>query len=124
MKTHFAVYLWQQAEGDMISSLNVLDGLISSRFSSGLLVRPSILPLLRTALKEHAFKLNPDVIIQDCLVGDLPVCSSCKLAASRRLLFRHTGAAESTYKNRTYPADRWQCGWRQPFNGRLGVWVP
>jgi hypothetical protein len=91
---------------------------------SGLLVRPSVIPLLRSALEMHAFRLNPDIILQDCLRGTLPPCAECRLAASRHLLLRHTGARQSTYRGRVYPEDRWQCGWRQPLNGIPGVWVP
>ncbi|KAF8589176.1 hypothetical protein K439DRAFT_1232569, partial [Ramaria rubella] len=102
---------------ELTSSERGFCGIFVATGGSGLLVRPSLIPLLRSALQTYAFDYNTDIILQDCLSGTLPLCAECKLSASRRLLFRHTGASQSTYKGRSYPEDRWQCGWRQPFNG-------
>ncbi|KIJ35281.1 hypothetical protein M422DRAFT_51551 [Sphaerobolus stellatus SS14] len=116
--------IYEVASRDQLEKGGPLCGIFVATGGSGLVVRTHILRLLRQALTQYGTKMKPDVLIQDCLAGDLELCSSCKLAASRRMILRHTGATESTYENRTYPEDRWQCGWRQPFNGRLGIWVP
>jgi hypothetical protein len=141
-------------------------GMFIATGGSGLLIRPSMIPVLLQAIaskEARAIQENTDKIVQRCLLGDAyyPMCSMCAsgppylssstpppsiensessassndtrillrkgysgLVASRRMMLRHTGASASTYKGRMYPEGRWQCGWLQPFNGDLGVWVP
>ena len=126
-------------------------GIFIATGGSGLIVRPFIVPAILEALSSAQAASEPtDRVVQRCLLGDplYPSCARCawesssptttstpvskrrrvfpegKLAASRRLLLRHTGAMASTYVGRIYPEERWQCGWRQPFNGELDVWVP
>lgn len=88
---------------------------------------------------------TPDLVIQDCLRGRLPVCAVCAVpdassstsfdpASSRNafitpgdrhgksgltgtkvLLQRHLGYNTSTLPGREYGKEEWTCGWRQPF---------
>jgi hypothetical protein len=59
----------------------------------------------------------PDVLLQDCLKGDIPLCSYCKktMIISRVLLMRHIGFNTSTSDYRSYTEEMYQCGWRHPF---------
>jgi hypothetical protein len=124
-------------------------GIFIATGGSGLIVRPFVVPAILEALSSPAAVFEAtDRVLQRCLLGHplYPSCARCasassgrgipsaslskkplpeaRLAASRRLLLRHTGSMASTYAGRIYPEERWQCGWRQPFNGEPGVWVP
>lgn len=61
--------------------------------------------------------MPPDIIIQKCLMGQLPQCAACtdSLVTSKTLLMYHIGYNTSTSDDRTYKKDEFQCGWRHPF---------
>ncbi|CAO3571818.1 unnamed protein product [Mortierella alpina] len=64
----------------------------------------------------------PDISLQDCLMGKHEFCSSCAgtMVTSRTLLQKHLGYNSSTSGD-GYDKNQFQCGWRQPFNGRPNV---
>lgn len=65
----------------------------------------------------HYVDRPPDIIIQQCLLGELPECSTCSdsLVTSKTLLMYHIGYNTSTSEDRTYKKNEFQCGWRHPF---------
>lgn len=61
--------------------------------------------------------MPPDIVIQKCLMGELPECAVCKdtLVTSKTLFMYHIGYNISTSDDRVYRKDEFQCGWRHPF---------
>ncbi|KAF9519833.1 hypothetical protein BS47DRAFT_1357860 [Hydnum rufescens UP504] len=107
-------------------------GIFIATGGSGIIVRPFVVPAILEALSSAAAVFEPtDRVLQRCLLGHplYPSCARCasassgrgipsasaspskkllpeaRLAASRRLLLRHTGSMAT-------------------FNGEPGVWVP
>ncbi|KAF9975878.1 hypothetical protein BGZ73_000276 [Actinomortierella ambigua] len=66
----------------------------------------------------------PDVALQNCILGDHDFCTSCRgtLVTSKTLAQRHLGYNSSTSGD-GYKREEFQCGWRQPFNGRPDIHV-
>ncbi|KAG2209729.1 hypothetical protein INT47_001877 [Mucor saturninus] len=89
---------------------------------SGLFLKPEM-ARLTSQLLLHYVDMPPDIIIQKCLMGQLPQCAACKdsLVTSKTLLMYHIGYNTSTSDDRTYKKDEFQCGWRHPFNGDPSV---
>lgn len=89
---------------------------------SGLFLKPDFARLASQLLLSYV-DMPPDIIIQKCLMGDLPECSSCSnsLVTSKTLLMYHIGYNTSTSADRVYRKDEFQCGWRHPFNGNPSV---
>ncbi|KAL9550798.1 hypothetical protein PS6_005353 [Mucor atramentarius] len=89
---------------------------------SGLFLKPDLARLASQLLLSYV-DMPPDIIIQKCLIGDLPECSSCSnsLVTSKTLLMYHIGYNTSTSADRVYRKDEFQCGWRHPFNGNPSV---
>lgn len=89
---------------------------------SGLFLKPDLARLTSKLLLTYV-DMPPDIIIQKCLMGELPECSSCSdsLVTSKTLLMYHIGYNTSTSADRVYRKDEFQCGWRHPFNGNPGV---
>ncbi|KAI8813777.1 hypothetical protein BJ742DRAFT_787445 [Cladochytrium replicatum] len=70
------------------------------------------------------YEVPADLVMQRCVRGVLDECAQCKMVISPRLLMRHIGFNTSTWENRVYGEERWQCGWRHPFHGEVDVIVP
>ncbi|KAI9360249.1 hypothetical protein BD770DRAFT_385158 [Pilaira anomala] len=89
---------------------------------SGLFLRPDLARLTSQLLLEY-IDTPPDIIIQKCLMGQLPECAHCAdtLVTSKTLLMYHIGYNTSTSDDRVYKKDEFQCGWRHPFNGDPSV---
>ncbi|KAI8989249.1 hypothetical protein BDB01DRAFT_781105 [Pilobolus umbonatus] len=89
---------------------------------SGLFMKPDIARLSAQLLMKYT-EMPPDIIIQNCLLGELPECSSCmnSLVISKTLLMYHIGFNTSTSEDRLYKKDEFQCGWRHPFNGNPSI---
>lgn len=83
---------------------------------SGLFLKPEMARLTSRLLLEYK-DMPPDIIIQKCLMGELPECASCtdSLVTSKTLLMYHIGYNTSTSQDRVYKKDEFQCGWRHPF---------
>lgn len=83
---------------------------------SGIFLKPDIAKLASRLLLDYA-DVPPDIIIQQCLRGELPECRQCSqsLVTSKTLLMYHIGFNTSTSVNRVYKKDEFQCGWRHPF---------
>ncbi|KAG0227342.1 hypothetical protein BGW42_002984 [Actinomortierella wolfii] len=66
----------------------------------------------------------PDIALQNCILGNHDFCTSCRntLVISKTLAQRHLGYNSSTSGD-GYKREEFQCGWRQPFNGRPDVHV-
>jgi hypothetical protein len=96
---------------------------------SGILLRRDIAEIIISLLRSDNLTHRPtDLIMQDCVRGILPGCFSCShpkqgLVVSRRMLMRHIGSNASTFKRRHYHGDQYQCDWRQPLNGKVGVYA-
>ncbi|KAJ7492103.1 hypothetical protein FB451DRAFT_516703 [Mycena latifolia] len=113
---------------------------------SGLIFHRSLLSIVSKILRLHAevqsalpndvFHRPADLIMQDCLLGNDPLCPrraevikihanatslsvppGGNLVITSRLIIDHIGAEAST-AGRTYGQDQWRCGWRHPFHGR------
>ncbi|KAG2216877.1 hypothetical protein INT45_009408 [Circinella minor] len=89
---------------------------------SGLFMKPKIAKLVSGLLLKYT-DTPPDIVVQQCLAGDLPECNECSqtLVTSKKLLMYHIGFNTSTSHDRTYKKHDFQCGWRHPFNGDPGV---
>lgn len=89
---------------------------------SGLFLKPKIAKLASTLLLKYT-DLPPDIIIQQCLLGNLDECQECAhtLVTSKTLLMYHIGYNTSTSIDRSYKKNEFQCGWRHPFNGDPNV---
>ncbi|KAI8366000.1 uncharacterized protein BYT42DRAFT_505407 [Radiomyces spectabilis] len=83
---------------------------------SGLFMKPKIAKLASGLLLKYN-DMPPDIILQKCLMGDLPECGECSqtLVTSKTLLMYHIGFNTSTSQDRSYKKDEFQCGWRHPF---------
>lgn len=107
---------------------------------SGLIMHRSLLPYLSQILRTHAASKTvlpagfprrpPDVVIQDCLVGDDPSCPKGNpsenipaMVIPSRLMMDHIGGMASTNVHKAANSDKWRCGWRHPFHGRPEVEV-
>lgn len=86
--------------------------------NSGLIIPHKWLSIIALSLRQNQFG-ETDEIIQNCLMGKLPACHSCKdrLVISKTLLMYHRGWNVSTYNDRSYQSDAYQCGHRHPFHG-------
>ncbi|RKP27373.1 hypothetical protein SYNPS1DRAFT_12769 [Syncephalis pseudoplumigaleata] len=87
---------------------------------TGLVLRRSmVVPAAKLLVDPSYTVVPPDVLLQDCLLGKIPACQHCQrsLVISRTLLMRHLGFNTSTSDDRHYDKDKYQCGWRHPFNG-------
>ncbi|KAI7867074.1 uncharacterized protein EV154DRAFT_571778 [Mucor mucedo] len=89
---------------------------------SGLFLKPKIAKLASGLLLKYP-NLPPDIIIQQCLLGNLYECRECTqtLVTSKTLLMYHIGYNTSTSVDRSYKKNDFQCGWRHPFNGDPNV---
>ncbi|GAA5798886.1 hypothetical protein HPULCUR_004293 [Helicostylum pulchrum] len=89
---------------------------------SGLFLKPKIAKLASGLLLKYP-NLPPDIIIQQCLLGNLNECRECTqtLVTSKTLLMYHIGYNTSTSEDRSYKKNEFQCGWRHPFNGDPNV---
>lgn len=85
-------------------------------FCSGVFMKPEIAKLSSELLLKYD-KTPPDIVIQQCLRGELDECSQCAqtLVTSKTLLMYHIGYNTSTSEDRLYKKDEFQCGWRHPF---------
>ncbi|EGO02956.1 hypothetical protein SERLA73DRAFT_176444 [Serpula lacrymans var. lacrymans S7.3] len=104
---------------------------------SGLIVHRSLLSVLIFLMRAHSDLISPlppalpqrpaDLIIQDCLLGNDPLCprrpGGGSLVITSKLAMDHIGALSSTTKGRRYEEDKWKCGWRHPFHGQPEVVV-
>lgn len=83
---------------------------------SGLFLKPKIAKLASGLLLKYP-NLPPDIIIQQCLLGNLYECRECTqtLVTSKTLLMYHIGHNTSTSVDRSYKKNDFQCGWRHPF---------
>lgn len=83
---------------------------------SGLFLKPDLAKLTAQLLLKYV-DTPPDLIIQNCLMGQLPECATCadSLVTSKTLLMYHIGFNTSTSEDRSYKKDEFQCGWRHPF---------
>jgi len=83
---------------------------------SGLIMKPNIAQKASKLLLQYA-DVPPDIILQKCLLGELPECQECTntLISSKRLLMHHIGYNTSTSDERSYNKNEFQCGWRHPF---------
>ncbi|KAG1048790.1 hypothetical protein G6F43_008844 [Rhizopus delemar] len=97
-------------------------GIFVGTGGSGLFLKPEVARLVSRLLL-HYVDRPPDIIIQQCLLGELPECSTCSdsLVTSKTLLMYHIGYNTSTSEDRTYKKNEFQCGWRHPFNGDPNV---
>ncbi|KAI8583604.1 hypothetical protein K450DRAFT_221955 [Umbelopsis ramanniana AG] len=91
---------------------------------SGLIMKPNIAQKASKLLLQYT-DVPPDIILQKCLLGELPECQECTntLISSKRLLMHHIGYNTSTSDERSYNKNEFQCGWRHPFNGNPSVTV-
>ncbi|KAI8072176.1 uncharacterized protein B0P05DRAFT_549193 [Gilbertella persicaria] len=89
---------------------------------SGLFLKPELARLTSELLLTYV-DIPPDIIIQKCLMGQLPECTRCtdSLVTSKTLLMYHIGYNTSTSQDRVYKKNEFQCGWRHPFNGDPSV---
>ncbi|CAJ0906767.1 1836_t:CDS:2, partial [Entrophospora sp. SA101] len=73
--------------------------------------------LIASDLLLSELDLAPDVLIQNCLLGEIKKCDECSktLVISKTLLMYHLGYNTSTSSNRVYHKYQYQCGWRHPF---------
>ncbi|KAL0084838.1 hypothetical protein F4703DRAFT_1916821 [Phycomyces blakesleeanus] len=97
-------------------------GIFVGTGGSGLFLKPKIAKLVSRLLLQYD-TMPPDIIIQKCLLGELPECQECSqsLVTSKTLLMYHIGYNTSTSHDRTYKKNDFQCGWRHPFNGDPNV---
>lgn len=112
-------YLLVQVEGKYIFYIQIwgrTHPLFMFFFFSGLFLRPDLARLTSQLLLEYV-DTPPDIIIQKCLMGQLPECAHCAdtLVTSKTLLMYHIGYNTSTSDDRVYKKDEFQCGWRHPF---------
>jgi hypothetical protein len=86
---------------------------------SGLFLKPELARMASQILLKYV-DMPPDIIIQKCLMGQLPECAACadSLVTSKTLLMYHIGYNTSTSQDRIYNKDEFQCGWRHPFVSR------
>lgn len=79
-------------------------------------MKPKIAKLASGLLLKYP-NLPPDIIIQQCLLGNLYECRECAqtLVTSKTLLMYHIGYNTSTSLDRSYKKNEFQCGWRHPF---------
>ncbi|KAI0337967.1 hypothetical protein BDW22DRAFT_1338850 [Trametopsis cervina] len=108
-----------------------LNGAFIGTGGSGLVFHRSLLPALEhmlsviTALdSEHATHspMPADVLLQQCLSGELLFCPNDGYVISSRMLMGHRGGKLST-GNRIYDDGKWACGWRHPQHGNKGAEV-
>ncbi|KII96166.1 hypothetical protein PLICRDRAFT_96669 [Plicaturopsis crispa FD-325 SS-3] len=96
---------------------------------SGLLLHSSIIPIAANLLLTQAMSTNllaptaTDIVLQQCIRGVNPLCPPSTLLIPSRLIMHHAGGELSTFEGRSYPQDRWACGWRHPMHGMKDVEV-
>ncbi|TFK23373.1 hypothetical protein FA15DRAFT_642618 [Coprinopsis marcescibilis] len=114
---------------------------------SGMILHRTWLPILQLVLRAHAsvdsklpegYARAPDVIIQDCVVGDDPFCatredwvcpgwnggiSGCGAVITSRQIMDHIGGALSTRPGMAVNTWDWRCGWRNVKHGQSGLEV-
>ncbi|KAK4510805.1 uncharacterized protein ATC70_005239 [Mucor velutinosus] len=116
---------WRQIES-VIYDANMASpghcGVFVGTGGSGLFLKPKIAKLASGLLLKYP-SLPPDIIIQQCLLGNLKECRECSqtLVTSKTLLMYHIGYNTSTSADRSYKKNEFQCGWRHPFNGDPNV---
>lgn len=110
---------WRQIES-VIYAANIESpghcGVFVGTGGSGLFLKPKIAKLVSGLLLKYP-SLPPDIIIQQCLLGNLQECRECSqtLVTSKTLLMYHIGYNTSTSLDRSYKKNEFQCGWRHPF---------
>lgn len=110
---------WQKIES-VIYAANIKSpnhcGVFVGTGGSGLFLKPKIAKLASGLLLKYP-NLPPDIIIQQCLLGNLYECRECTqtLVTSKTLLMYHIGYNTSTSVDRSYKKNDFQCGWRHPF---------
>lgn len=110
---------WRQIES-VIYDANMASpghcGVFVGTGGSGLFLKPKIAKLVSGLLLKYP-NLPPDIIIQQCLLGNLTECRECSqtLVTSKTLLMYHIGYNTSTSADRSYKKNEFQCGWRHPF---------
>lgn len=110
---------WRQIES-VIYNANMASpghcGVFVGTGGSGLFLKPKIAKLVSGLLLKYP-SLPPDIIIQQCLLGNLTECRECSqtLVTSKTLLMYHIGYNTSTSADRSYKKNEFQCGWRHPF---------
>lgn len=79
-------------------------------------MKPKIAKLVSGLLLKYT-ETPPDIVMQECLAGNLPECNECSntLVTSKTLLMYHIGFNTSTSEDRAYKKHDFQCGWRHPF---------
>ncbi|CEP16142.1 hypothetical protein [Parasitella parasitica] len=116
---------WRQIE-NVIYAANLESpghcGVFVGTGGSGLFLKPKIAKLVSALLLKYP-SLPPDIIIQQCILGNLQECKQCSqtLVTSKTLLMYHIGYNTSTSLDRSYKKNEFQCGWRHPFNGDPNV---
>lgn len=86
---------------------------------SGLILHRSILPVAEQLLRLYVVSdgktlpniVPADLVLQQCMSGEISLCGKEGIAISSRMLMGHTGAGNSAMGHDT-PADRWLCRWR------------
>ncbi|KAF8892064.1 hypothetical protein BD779DRAFT_1437159 [Infundibulicybe gibba] len=82
---------------------------------------------LHSKLSPNVARRPADLIIQDCLLGNDPLCPAkpgeVGLVISSRLVMDHIGGMASTDRKKARNQDKWRCRWRHPFHGRPEVEV-
>ncbi|KAI9487379.1 MAG: hypothetical protein EXX96DRAFT_552955 [Benjaminiella poitrasii] len=116
---------WRQIES-VVYAANIESpnhcGIFVGTGGSGLFLKPKIAKLISRLLLKYT-NLPPDIVIQQCLLGNLNECNECSqtLVTSKTLLMYHIGYNTSTSLDRYYKKNEFQCGWRHPFNGDPSV---
>lgn len=80
-----------------------------------------MMALLDTKTEKHLY-IPPDVLMQQCLSGEILLCPNSGWVISSRMLMGHKGGVIST-GNRVYEDGKWACGWRHPQHGKKGAEV-
>jgi hypothetical protein len=93
---------------------------------SGLIIQQRWIPTVVDLLRDGSTNPTPaDIVIQDCLLGKTAGCHVCKdsLVISPHLIMRHAGYDSSTFEDRSYLPNAFQCHHRHPFEGDPSVVV-
>ncbi len=64
--------------------------------------------------------MPPDLLMQQCLSGELRLCPDDGYVISSRMVMGHRGGRIST-GDRSYEEGKWECGWRHPHHGSKGA---
>lgn len=80
----------------------------------------SVLSMQASMNSSESTVIPPDVLMQQCLTGELQFCPEDGYVISSRMLMGHRGGHIST-GDRSYEEGKWECGWRHPHHGRKGA---